>query len=84
MTDDFDETLSFKIVDQKLHNLLKRLHDKNVCGCCVSRALTYHGAHLAEQTMGNVNAAEMLEYIASALRENNFPLPDPSPSMEAH
>ena len=45
-----DETASFKIAEQKIDNLLKRLHDKRVCPCCTARALTYHGASMAEHT----------------------------------
>jgi hypothetical protein len=35
--DDGHETASFKIADRKIENLLKRLKDKRVCGCCTRR-----------------------------------------------
>jgi hypothetical protein len=37
------DTSSFEIADQKIGNLLKQLNDKNVCPCCVARALAFHG-----------------------------------------
>ena len=60
------ETASFKIADQKIENLLKRLHDKRVCPCCTARALTYHGASMAEHTMGSAEAIEMFEATSCA------------------
>ena len=82
--DDGRETASFKIADQKIENLLKRLHDKRVCPCCTARALTYHGASMAEHTMGSAEAIEMFEAIIMRLREHNVPAPEPMPSTEAH
>ena len=64
--DDGRETASFKIADQKIENLLKRLNDKRVCPCCTARALTYHGASMAEHTMGSAEAIEMFEAIITA------------------
>ena len=82
--DDGRETTSFRIAEQKIENLLKRLHDKRVCPCCTARALTYHGASIAEHTMGSAEAIEMFEDIITHLREDNIPAPDPMPSTEAH
>jgi hypothetical protein len=82
--DDNRETVSFKIADQKIGNVVKRLHDKRVCPCCTARALTYRGASMAEREMGSAEAIEMFEGIIIALRENNVPAPDPMPSTEAH
>ena len=78
------ETPSFKIADQKIENLLKRLDDKRVCPCCTARALAYHAASMAEETMGSSEAIEMFEGIIMALREDNVPAPDPLPSTAAH
>jgi hypothetical protein len=82
--DDRRETTSFKIADQKIENLLQRLDDKSVCPCCTARALTYHAAAMAEQTMGSAEAIEMFENIIMAMRERNTPAPEPMPSTEAH
>ena len=82
--DDGSETASFKIAEQKIENLLKRLHDKRVCPCCTARALTYHGASMAEHTIGSTEAIEMLEAIIMHMREHDAPAPDPMPSTEAH
>jgi queuine/archaeosine tRNA-ribosyltransferase len=82
--DDVRETASFKIAEQKIENLLKRLHDKCVCPCCTARALTYHGASMAEHTTGSAEAIEMLEAIIMHMREHEAPAPDPMPSTEAH
>jgi hypothetical protein len=82
--DDRRETASFKIAEQKIENLLKRLHDKRVCPCCTARALTYHGASIAEHTMGSAEAIEMLEAIIMHMREHDAPAPAPMPSTEAH
>ena len=82
--DDVRETASFKIADHKIENLLKRLHDKRVCPCCTARALTYHGASMAEHTMGSAEAIEMLEDIIIRLHKDNVPAPEPMPSTEAH
>jgi hypothetical protein len=82
--DDRRETASFKIADQKIGNLLKRLNEKNVCGCCTARALAYAAAALAEDTVGSASAIEMFEGIITALREDDVPAPDPMPSTEAH
>jgi hypothetical protein len=78
------ETLSFKIADQKIENLLKRLHDKHVCPCCTARALTCHAVSEAEHTLGSAKAIEMFEERILCLRENNVPAPDPLPSTAAH
>jgi hypothetical protein len=83
MTDERERS-SFKIANQKIENLLRRLDDKNVCPCCTARALTYHAAFMAEQEMGSAEAIEMFEAIIVAMRESNTPAPDPLPSTEAH
>jgi hypothetical protein len=82
--DDRRETASFKIADQKIGNLLKRLDDKNVCPCCTARALAFHAAAIAEDTMGSAEAIELFESIIIDMREHNIPAPDPLPSTEAH
>ena len=71
------ETASFRIADQKIDSLLRRLRDKNVCPCCAARALTYHGACMAAQHMGSANAIEMLEEIIGVMREKSIPALDP-------
>jgi hypothetical protein len=76
--DDFGQLPSFRIADQKINNLVQRLNDKNLCGCCVARALMYRGADLAELMMGRAEAIKTLEYIISLIREN------PLPSTSAH
>jgi hypothetical protein len=78
------ETASFKIADQKVDNLLRRLHGKHVCECCTARALAYHAASLAEGTMGSAEAIELFEGILRSLREDNVPAPATMPSTEAH
>jgi hypothetical protein len=82
--DDGRETPSFKIADQKIESLLKRLLDKNVCPCCTARALAFHAASLAEHELGSAEAVELFEGIIIALREDDVPTPDPLPSTEAH
>jgi hypothetical protein len=82
--DDGHDTPSFKIADQKIENLLKRLHDKRVCPCCTAQALAYHAAGMAGHTMGSAEAIEMFEGIIMALREDNLPAPNPVPSVAAH
>jgi len=66
--DEGRETSSFKIADEKIENLLKRLHDKNVCPCCTARALAFHAAALAEDTMGSAAAIARFEEVITALR----------------
>ena len=83
-SDDRRETASFKIADQKINNLLRRLRDKNVCPCCTARALTYHGVCAAAQHSGSAEAIEMLEEIIGVLRERNILAPEPFPSTETH
>ena len=78
------ETASFKIADQKIENLLKRLSDKNVCPCCTGRALAYHAASMAEHEMGSVEAIEMFEKLIAEMREDDVPAPARSPSTETH
>jgi hypothetical protein len=82
--DDGRETASFKIAEQKIENLLKRLHDKRVCPCCTARALAYHAASMAERTMGSAEAIEMFEAIITHLHEDSVPAPDSAPSVAAH
>jgi hypothetical protein len=79
--DDDQDTSSFKIADQKILNLLRRLLGKNVCGCCTARALAYHAAFLAEQQMGSTEALEMFEDIMSTMRKRDVPAPSPSTEM---
>jgi hypothetical protein len=78
------ETASFKIAEQKIENLLRRLYDKNVCPCCTARALAYRAASMAEDEMGSAEAIEMFEDIIGALRESDIPPPARSPSSETH
>jgi hypothetical protein len=82
--DDGRETASFKIADRKIENLLKRLHNKNVCPCCTARALAYHAASLAEHMMGSAKAIENFEDIISTMHEHNVSAPEPMSSTEAH
>jgi hypothetical protein len=78
------ETTSFKIADQKIENLLRRLNDKSVCPCCTARALALHAASLAIPSMGSVEAIEMFEDIVGKMHKHNVPAPSPMPSTEAH
>ena len=82
--DDDDETASFRIADQKIGNLLKRLSAKGVCPHCAARALAYRAAYLAEDEMGSIKAIELFEYIIDVLRESDIPPPARSPSSEMH
>jgi hypothetical protein len=70
------ETKSFLHADRCIGQLLDALNKKGLCGCCVARALLYHGAFLYEGTMGSIEAAEELETMAAHLRGNNKPAPD--------
>jgi len=81
MTTD-DEMSSFKIADQKIRNPLKQLDDKNICPCCTAKALAFHGAFMAEATMGSNEAIEMLEDLIGHLRE--ITAPDPMPLTKVH
>jgi len=49
--------------------------NRGVCDCCVARALAFHAATLAEDTVGSDAAIEIFEYIISELRENDTPAP---------
>ena len=64
--DEVRETASFKIADHKIENLLKRLHDKRVCPCCTARALTYHGASMAEPRWAVLRQSKCLRTSSSA------------------
>jgi hypothetical protein len=75
---------AFKVADQKIENLLKRLNDKNVCPCCTARALALHAASMAEHTRGTAEAVEMFEEFISQMRERDVPEPEPMPSTEVH
>jgi hypothetical protein len=78
------ETVSFKIADQKIENLLRRLNGKNVCPCCTARALAFHAASEATQELGSAEAIELFEMLTRQLRKHNVPAPDYGPSSEAH
>src|SRR5262245_54946101 len=82
--DDGRETPSFKIADRKIDNLVKRLHDKNICPCCTARALAFHAASMVAVEMGSAEAIEMFERFIRQMREENIPAPDSMPSTEAH
>jgi hypothetical protein len=82
--DDRRETTSFKIADHKIENLLNRLADKRVCPYCTARALAYHAAFVAEQTMGSAEAVAMLEDMVDVMRKRDVPPSAPLPSTEAH
>lgn len=82
--DDRRETDSFRIAERKIGNLLRRLDEKNVCGCCTARALMYRAIFETEQTMGSAEATEMLEQIIAAMRERNVPAPERMPSTQSH
>jgi hypothetical protein len=78
------ETSSFKIADQKIEKLLRRLNDKRVCPCCTARALARHAASLAEYELGTVEAIELFEGFISQMRESDIPAPESSPSAATH
>jgi hypothetical protein len=78
------ETASFKVADQKIDDLLKRLDDKRVCPCCTARALAYHAAAVAMDTMGSADAIQMFEHLITRMYEHNVPSPPSMPSSEAH
>jgi hypothetical protein len=81
------DTSSFEIADQKIGNLLKQLNDKNVCPCCVARALAFHAASLAMHSAGSAEAIQMFGDIVSSRRKYDIPIipaPAPLPSREAH
>ncbi|PWT93481.1 MAG: hypothetical protein C5B56_00695 [Proteobacteria bacterium] len=82
--DDRRETSSFRIADQEIKNLLKRLNHKNVCPCCAARALAYHGGAMAERSMGSAEAIEVFEDIIHYMAKHDVPPPEPLPSTEAH
>jgi len=81
---DGDESESFKLADEKIDNLLKRLKDKNLCPCCVARALALHAASLAIPSIGSAPAIEMFESIILAMHRHDVPAPEPLPSPQAH
>jgi hypothetical protein len=74
------ETSSFKVADQKIENLVKRLNGKNICPCCTARALAMHAAGLAIPSMGSIEAIEMFENILGKMHKHDVPAPDPIPS----
>lgn len=51
MMSDIIETSDFEYAARRIASLLERLNSKRICGCCTARALLYHGAHLAEETV---------------------------------
>jgi hypothetical protein len=75
---------SFAIADQKIGNLLNRLHDKRVCPCYTARALAFNAASMAELSVGSAEAIEMFEDIIDELREHDTPAPERGPSSETH
>src|SRR5262245_15148793 len=84
MTSDDDETEGFRIADEKIGNLLKRLAERGVCPCCAARALAFHAAALAEDAVGSAEASELFETIATELREHDEPAPGSLPSTQTH
>jgi hypothetical protein len=78
------ESPSFKIADQKISNLLQRLKDKRVCGCCTAHALALHAGALAMSELGSTDAAGMLEDLAATVRKYNIPAPVRTPSTDVH
>jgi hypothetical protein len=76
---------SFTIAQKKIDSLLNRMADKNLCACCVSRALALFAAGLAKQTMGREAAAEVIEeVIIAVIIEDNPPASEPMPSIKTH
>jgi hypothetical protein len=70
------ETQSFKFADRRIEQVVGKLKEKGACGCCVARALLYHGANLYEGMVGSIEAAEELEQMAAVLRDNATPAPE--------
>jgi len=84
MSEELDDgvvTEGFRIADQKIGNLLKRLSDKGLCPDCTARALACHAVGFAECMLGSTEAIEMFEGLIASMRENNVPVPDPPPAM---
>jgi hypothetical protein len=50
----------------------------------LARAMTHYAADMAENSMGSINAAALLEAIAGELRKNNVPALEDSPSAATH
>jgi hypothetical protein len=84
MDGDPTESVSFKAADAKIAKLIDRLLAQNHCPDCIARALAYHAAGLAANSMGSSDAAVMFEEIADNVRENNIPAPERAPSTAAH
>jgi queuine/archaeosine tRNA-ribosyltransferase len=83
--DDHRETVGFKIANQKLTNLVKRLADRHICPCCMARALAFHATNLAKHDMGSAEGLEILEHIIRVMREQARAFaPESFPSTEAH
>lgn len=78
--DDDRETASFKIADQKIQALLRRLSDKGLCPDCTARALACHAVGFAECVLGSTKAIELFEGIIADMRTDSVPAPDLSHS----
>jgi hypothetical protein len=68
---------SFEIADRQIGNLLEQLANERLCSYCTARALAFHAAFLAKDTMGSAQAIEMFEDIISTLHKHNVSAPDP-------
>jgi hypothetical protein len=77
---DDGETESFRVADEKIGNLLKRLDERGLCPDCTARALVMHAVGFAECMLGSAKAIELFEGIIADMREDSIPAPDPFPS----
>jgi hypothetical protein len=68
-------TTDYKIAVDELYNLLERLRDRELCGCCVGKALLLYGVDLIEEVLGSADAVRLLQKFVDDLRTRHVPQP---------
>jgi hypothetical protein len=62
---------SFAIAEEAIGDLLKQLHGKRLCGCCVAQALAAYAVEWAEASRGREWAADRFTELALSLRDGD-------------
>lgn len=50
--DDKSDAVAFATIDREINSMVKRLHGRGACPCCISAAMIYRGAFLHAEVAG--------------------------------
>ena len=65
--DNKPDAVEFEVINREIDLMMKRLHDKGVCRCCVAQGMVYRGAFLYADLTGGEEAVELCTDVANSI-----------------